>query len=389
MSAYEKIREQNIARNHKILIDLGLDAGKSLIQVPSRRKTTKKRKRSPLSKNQKATSIRRSHRLQGVQPRARQDDRQRTSDTDQDPEIIKRDQVAKGWRTESGRWRGERFGHVPGVPVGTVFGAGDYQRKGRFEMSANGFFAPRVTPEWIDRHTKAAFSLVFNNDNGNSVDSFDVLRYAGAGGRHRGQNRTAVQSFHQTWKSATNAALRENCRLNLPVRVIRGPKAAGFGTADQGGGYRYDGLYSVTKAELVPHGPRKLLTALFTLKKLAEDDAWSINKDHKGLGSATSTSNRKRKFPRDVKLSGHVAIKSSKRSVDSREVEIDCNTLNRKIWRNFLTACRHYKFPGSHQVALYLTHAFPHTHSLTHIHTQRYTPTICPSPALSCTSKLW
>ena len=42
------------------------------------------------------------------------------------------------------------FGEVPGVPVGTVFGAGDYQRKGRTEMMETGFFRPWVTPEWFD-----------------------------------------------------------------------------------------------------------------------------------------------------------------------------------------------------------------------------------------------
>ena len=30
---------------------------------------------------------------------------------------------AKGWRLADGRWRGERFGAVPGVAVGSVFGA--------------------------------------------------------------------------------------------------------------------------------------------------------------------------------------------------------------------------------------------------------------------------
>jgi len=357
-SAYEKLRERNIARNNRILTELGLTEGRGLIQVQAKRESTKKRKRQHASTRQSAKSIRRSHRLLGTQPKAQQGSQYRYSSTPGDPKVTKKQQIAEGWRTKNGLWRGERFGHVSGVPVGTVFGAGDYQRKGRLEMSANGFFAPRVTPEWIDRETKAVFSLVFNNDNGNSVDSFDTLQYAGAGGRRRGQNRTAAQSFHQTWKSATNAALRENFLSKLPVRVIRGPKAPGFGTASHGGGYRYDGLYSVIKAELVPSGPRKLRTALFTLQKLAADDDSSGKGGRTRLEGAAPTRKGKLprdkgKLPRDRKISDKVADRARALSSKSRNLAIDCNTLKRTIWTNFRSACRHYKFPGSYQVGSY------------------------------------
>ena len=136
-------------------------------------------------------------------------------------------------------------------------------------MSRTGFFKPFVTPEWIDTATKEVYAVVVNNDNGLSVDRGDVLEYAGSGGRLRGQNRTAEQSFHQTWKSATNAALRRNFESGRPVRVIRGPKCKGkYGTKDTGGGYRYDGLFRVEKAEMREMGRRKLKTAMFTLRKI-------------------------------------------------------------------------------------------------------------------------
>ena len=97
----------------------------------------------------------------------------------------------------------------------------------------------------------------------------------------RGQNRTAPQSFHQSWSNVTNAALKKNCEKKLPVRVIRGPKLCGkHGTKASGGGYRYDGLYIVVKAEMRVCGggsgtkKRKekkdgagLRTAMFTLKR--------------------------------------------------------------------------------------------------------------------------
>ena len=109
--------------------------------------------------------------------------------------------------------------------------------------------------------------MVTDNDNGLSVDNGGSIVYAGSGGRRRGQNRTAPQTFDQTWDNATNAAMRKNCEQSKPVRVIRGPKSAGKHGTAKTGGFRYDGLYDVVKAEMVPCGPRKLKTAMFTLEK--------------------------------------------------------------------------------------------------------------------------
>ena len=178
------------------------------------------------------------------------------------------DEIAKGHRLSDGRWRGEKFGAVDGVPEGTCFGVGDFQRLGRQEMMENGFFRPFVTPEW-NHVTEGCFSIILNNDNptSGSKDDGNLIRYAGSGGRRRGQNRTAPQCFDQDWSNSTNAALRTNCETGRPVRVIRGPKLAGkHGTANNGGGYRYDGLYRVTRAELV-RTEGGLLTAMFTLEK--------------------------------------------------------------------------------------------------------------------------
>lgn len=94
------------------------------------------------------------------------------------------------------------------------------------QMTENGFFRPFVTPEWVDPH-RGCFSLILNNDNGLSRDMGATIMYAGSGGRHRGQNRTAPQSFHQTWDNLTNAALKMNCEQGLLVRVLRGPKLEG------------------------------------------------------------------------------------------------------------------------------------------------------------------
>ena len=98
--------------------------------------------------------------------------------------------------------------------------------------------------------------------------------YAGSGGRYRGQNRMAPQSFSQTWDNTTNAMLRLNCQHRKPVRVIRGPKLASkWGTAKTGGGYRYDGLYEVVSAEMVTGKAKgSLLTAIFEMHRLPGQD---------------------------------------------------------------------------------------------------------------------
>ena len=100
------------------------------------------------------------------------------------------------------------------------------------------------------------------------MDDGDRIVYAGSGGRRRGQNRTAPQSFDQDWDNVTNAALRLNFETQQPVRLVRGPKLLScHGTAESGGGYRYDGLYSVASAELV-RSASGLRTAMFELRRI-------------------------------------------------------------------------------------------------------------------------
>ena len=276
-SAYERARLANIARNEAKLRELNVGAFKSHIrqereqhqrELQRRRETRKQNMRKRKSSSSLTTPLRRSRRAKRLPPPALYTARDADEEYKQEKEKIQ-DEISKGWRNSDGVWRGETFGEVTGVPIGTVFGAGDYQRLGRFEMSRTGFFKPIVTPEWIDNATKEVYAVVVNNDNGMSVDSGDMIEYAGSGGRRRGQNRTAEQSFHQNWKSATNAALRRNHESGRPVRVIRGPKCKGrFGTKDCGGGYRYDGLYRVENAEMREKGARRLKTAMFTLRRI-------------------------------------------------------------------------------------------------------------------------
>jgi len=262
MSEYEQARQEKIAQNKAMLDTLGIEdslAGVASMQHKTAAHQQKKKKRQ----NTNIEVQRQSSRAKGMAPSA--EDIKPNIEGAAPASVQKEDE---GEKLQDGTWRGERYGEVGGVVVGQVFGAGDYQREGRFEMSRSGFFAPRVQPEWLEPG-KGCYSIILNNDNGLSQDHGDTIVYAGGGGRHRGQNRSAPQSFHQSWDNQTNAALRHNHTSALPVRVIRGPKLSGpHGTSASGGGFRYDGLYRVTNAELLPSGPQNLRTAFFTLNRI-------------------------------------------------------------------------------------------------------------------------
>jgi hypothetical protein len=251
LSAYEEQRARNIARNAAVLSSLGLD--EPLLGA--------KPKATPRAKKRKSEPTRELSRRVRMLPTPAY-----TPGLDEVmADTARKADVDEGRRLPDGTWTGERFGEVDSVPVGTVFGKGDYQRLGRQEMMDNGFFRPFVTPEWV-APGEGCYSIILNNDNGASTDEGERILYAGSGGRRRGQNRTAAQSFDQDWSNLTNAALRQNCETGKPVRVVRGPKLQGeHGTGACGGGYRYDGLYTVETAELVRRPGAAFRTAMFTL----------------------------------------------------------------------------------------------------------------------------
>ena len=254
LSEYEQQRLRNMEANSAVLAALGIDslAGKKTAKP---RPTKRSREpRLPTRESLRSRSLPVPVYAPGLDEAL--------------AEVRREQEIREGSRMPDGTWLGERFGEVEGVKVGTVFGAGDYQRLGRQEMMESGFFRPFVTPEWCVPGV-GCFAIVVNNDNGASTDMGDTILYAGSGGRRRGQNRTAPQSFDQDWSNVTNAALRLNYDLNKPVRVVRGPKLVGLhGTAKSGGGYRYDGLYRVASAEMVRSSSSGLLTAMFELRKL-------------------------------------------------------------------------------------------------------------------------
>ena len=257
-SEYEAERARNIARNQAMLSLLGLD--QPLIDHKSKAVQSKKRKKA---QEPQPTRVSRRVRLLPTPTYTPGLDEVMAEDA-------RKEDVKEGRRMPDGTWLGERFGEVEGVAIGQCFGKGDYQRLGRQEMTESGFFRPFVTPEWV-APGEGCYAIILNNDNGASTDMGDKIIYAGSGGRHRGQNRTAAQSFDQDWSNTTNAALRMNYETGKPVRVVRGPKLQGeHGTSACGGGYRYDGLFMVQTAELVRLPGGKYRTATFTLVHKSE-----------------------------------------------------------------------------------------------------------------------
>ena len=257
LSEYEKQRLRNIETNAQALEALGIGA-----LIPERKKASQQPRQNKKRDREPAQPVRESRRARALPV---------PMYTPGQDEIIaaenRKSEIEQGTRMPDGLWSGERFGEVDGVAVGTVFGKGDYQRLGRQEMVTSGFHQPFVNPEWCAPGI-GCYSIIFNNDNGSSMDDGDRIVYAGSGGRRRGQNRTAPQSFDQDWDNVTNAALRLNFETQQPVRLVRGPKLLSrHGTAESGGGYRYDGLYSVASAELV-RSASGLRTAMFELRRI-------------------------------------------------------------------------------------------------------------------------
>ena len=196
LSAYEIQREKNIERNALMLKQLGIT---SMVNERKAAAAEKKAQRKKQKKNRPRASgpVRKSARAQNMPPPVYNAEAiEELIDTHMQDQKSKRVEESRlGYRTKDGRWRGERWGEVKAVPPGTCFGRGDFQRKGRHEMSDSGFFKPFVDPEWKDSNKRGCYAIILNNDNSTSgsKDMGDVVLHAGSGGRHRGQNRTAPQ----------------------------------------------------------------------------------------------------------------------------------------------------------------------------------------------------
>ena len=115
LSEYELLRAANVARNNAVLKSLGIDttsaAGKKKLRpAPKKRRRIKELPTAPPRRSRRAKSLP----APTYTPENAAEERQ-------DNDAQRQELISKGWRGANGRWRGERFGAVPGVEVGSVF----------------------------------------------------------------------------------------------------------------------------------------------------------------------------------------------------------------------------------------------------------------------------
>ena len=129
---------------------------------------------------------------------------------------------------------GERiFGHIPGVPIGTVF-------PDRRALSHSGVHRP-LQAGISGNRIHGADSIVVSGGYRDDRDYGKLIIYTGQGGndpntKHQVADQELVRG---------NVGLTISCDQGLPVRVVRGSK--GDPGQSPKSGYRYDGLYLVTR----------------------------------------------------------------------------------------------------------------------------------------------
>lgn len=139
----------------------------------------------------------------------------------------------------------QRFGGIPGVPVGAKW----EDRQGCSRASVH---PPFMAGIYGTKHT-GAFSIVVSCHYKDDKDFGDTIYYTGTGGRKRWSDscppkrlRLGPQVFDQQWSDPGNEALVKSRDTGNPVRVVRSYKVlSDFAPAE---GYRYDGLYTVESA---------------------------------------------------------------------------------------------------------------------------------------------
>ena len=106
-----------------------------------------------------------------------------------------------------------RYGHPPGVALGRAF-------TGRAELWAAGAHCQYFNGIASAGAGNPADAIVLSGGYEDDSDLGDYFFYVGMGGRKGG---SLVQTHDQDF-TLGNAALRENCRQAVPVRVMRGAK---------------------------------------------------------------------------------------------------------------------------------------------------------------------
>ncbi|NLJ36930.1 MAG: hypothetical protein GX358_11955 [candidate division WS1 bacterium] len=124
------------------------------------------------------------------------------------------------------------FGEIPGIKVGQLFA-------NRRELHDSGVHRP-LQAGICGSADRGAESVVLSGGYEDDEDLGDEIIYTG----HGGQDRSGVQIADQKLVNQ-NAALAQNAKKNIPVRLIRGARLRSpFAPVK---GFRYDGLFDVKR----------------------------------------------------------------------------------------------------------------------------------------------
>ncbi|KAF4605246.1 hypothetical protein EYR40_004029 [Pleurotus pulmonarius] len=284
ISEYERQREENIARNQKLLEELGLD--KPIFEpVESKRpvkakRTDKKRKVDDTDATPDAPKrVKSSEMPEGG---VRRSGRNIGKSIDYKNEVVRTPMVSAAVKSgiksvenegPMGREEGKRvhnpktFGSIPGIEVGTWW-------ETRAGCSTDAIHAAWVGG--ICGGPGGAYSVALSGGYADDIDLGYAFTYTGSGGRDlRGTKanpknlRTAPQDSDQTFENRVGPlyyiSFLKSSETRKPVRVIRGYKLKSKYAPSEG--YRYDGLYVVEKAWM-ERGLQGFLVCKYAFKRL-------------------------------------------------------------------------------------------------------------------------
>jgi len=133
-----------------------------------------------------------------------------------------------------------KFGPIPGVRVGATWKYREDCAKARVHTS---------TTAGISGGKDGAYSIIMSGGYADDDDKGDEIIYTGTGGyedsRYGAGGRSGAQVANQSFEHSHNSALVTSYQRGRPVRVIRGHNLNSKYSPCEG--YRYDGLYKVTK----------------------------------------------------------------------------------------------------------------------------------------------
>ncbi|KAI8454922.1 PUA-like domain-containing protein, partial [Phakopsora pachyrhizi] len=132
-------------------------------------------------------------------------------------------------------------GHIPGVVPGTTW-------RSRAEISQAGVHGGYQSGISASKNDQGAASIVMNGFYANS-DGGDLVWYIGAGGKHLGGKDYKKMIKNQTINTSYNKAMCQSLITGQPVRLVRGSKMKKNSPWAPDEGFRYDGLYVVTRSD--------------------------------------------------------------------------------------------------------------------------------------------